>query len=161
MNLFIAKETVLIFAHEIDCNGFSTLVDQQQKNISRITTSNEEVNPLRVSGRITDSNHCRHSYYKINTKVKLIAENLTFVLVVLLALIPPKMLLNCWSITCTVACPLIATVLPGFFYYTQAGLNHDKDEKSKQKKCYGLIYSIVGILFLPSFLMLTIYTIQN
>ncbi len=43
MNLFVVKENVLIFTHEIYENGFSKTVDRREHNRSRIATSHEEV----------------------------------------------------------------------------------------------------------------------
>lgn len=77
----------------------------------------------------------------------------------LLAMIPPEVLLVIWSITCTVACPLIATVLPGFFYYVNAKVNYDPEQSGKLKQAYGLLYASFGLIVMPIFLVFTIYTV--
>lgn len=59
------------------------------------------------------------------------ASIITFALVFLLAMVPPDNLLYIYSITVTVACPLIATVLPGFFSYINIKVNFDPEKNTK------------------------------
>lgn len=69
MNLFVAKETVLIFTHEIYENGFSQAVDRHENNRSRIATSQEEVG-IRASTSHSELKHCRFSFYLLEPKIR-------------------------------------------------------------------------------------------
>lgn len=78
-------------------------------------------------------------------------------LVVLLALLRPISLLVIWSITCTICCPLIAAVIPGYLYYRK--LKSGYEESSLEK--LPLIYALVQLIMMPLLLMLTIYSIST
>lgn len=103
----------------------------------------------------------RLSYLNLNKRVAKLTQFGMFVCVVLLALLPPGILLAIYSLGVTVACPLIATVLPGFFYYTITRDSQDNPE-DKTNKCQlwmGFIYFLFNLICMPLLLMLTMYTI--
>lgn len=106
-----------------------------------------------------DLKPCRLSYEQMDEETKYKVSLGVFALVVLLALLPPMLLLNIYALTITVCCPLIATVLPGFFFYINARMNSDPDQDSKLTQAQGIVYACFGLFMMPLFLMLTMYSI--
>lgn len=97
----------------------------------------------------------------MDTRTKRIISYGVLAVVVVLAMIPPEVLLNIYAVAVTVCCPLIATVLPGFFFYINAKMNNDPEQNGKVSQAVGLVYACCGLFVMPLFLMLTMYTIQN
>ena len=159
MNLFVAKETVLIFVHEAKENGFSSTCDKQVKSLARVVDSNDGAE-LEAIIQMRNKAQARLSYYQLDSKTKNFASTLLFGTVVLLALLPPGLLLDIWSVVCTVCCPLLATVLPGFFYYINLKQNRDLNYDETRFKCAPLTYAVVSLAMMPILLMLTMYSIQ-
>jgi hypothetical protein len=137
VSLFVAKENMLIFVHEAIDNGFSSHVDAQQRSIERIVAVVGPGENVKSSTIVSEPN--RLSYQNLSRKTTHITQYSMFFCVFLLALLPPEILLSIYSVTCTVACPLIATVLPGFFYYTITKDSQDAttttQEEEKSSKC--------------------------
>jgi hypothetical protein len=69
MNLFVAKESMMIFAHEAYDNGFSGAVDSLQRSISRVASGQNEMSQSSIVAT-NDQVPCRLSYYKLSEKVK-------------------------------------------------------------------------------------------
>ena len=107
-----------------------------------------------------DLKPCRLSYEQMDAKTKAKVSHAVLAAVVILAMLPPMLLLNIYSLTITVCCPLIATVLPGFFYYINSKMNSDPEQNGKFTQAVGLVYACFGLFVMPLFLMLTMYTIQ-
>ena len=158
MNLFVAKESMMIFAHEAYDNGFSGAVDSLQRSMSRVASGQNEMSQSSIVAT-NDQVPCRLSYYKLSEKVKWWVIIATFGQVYVLSLVPPTYLLNIYSVVVTVACPLIATVLPGLFAYTYVKQNYDQEQTTKCQQWYGFIYACFGLFIMPLFLMLTIYLV--
>ena len=159
VNLFVAKETVLIFVHEAKENGFSQTCDKQVKSLARVVDSNDTSN-LEAIIQMRNKAQARHSYFQLDVQTKNAASVILFSIVVVLALLPPGLLLDIWSVVCTVCCPLIATVLPGFFYYINLKHNRDLNDDETKFKCAPLTYAVVSLAMMPLLLMLTMYSIQ-
>jgi SNF family Na+-dependent transporter len=135
-------------------------VDRRQKSLSEVNTSNEGL-PDNKPHQVQDLKHCRLSYEQMDNRLKRIISYGVLAVVVALAMVPPKCLVNIYAIAVTVCCPLIATVLPGFFFYINSKINNDAEQNSKFSQAVGLVYACCGLFVMPLFLMLTMYTIQN
>jgi len=99
----------------------------------------------------------RMTYQKLSPKVKRDYSLVFFLLVFITSFLVIKQnnaLRGIWGVAGSIACPLIVCVLPGcFFYYVRK--DNDQGEGGCQKKYFGLIYAIWGLLLLPVFLTLS------
>ena len=149
MNLFIAKESALIYADEVYNKSLSKLLDKKREGTG-LTKGDSKQDREAFEIEIN-----RLTYLNLEEKKKSRIINLIFGLVFLFALInTPKgqILIGLWGVAGSIVCPLIVTVLPGsFFYYVLK----DMEIESKSLRAAGIGYSLFGLVLLPIYLTLS------
>lgn len=145
MNLFIAKESALIYADEVYNKSLSKMLDKKREGNQRNVQDKSEREGF-------DTQIYRLTYLNLEDSKKKPIVNLIFGLVFLFALINTSngaLLIGLWGIVGSIVCPLIVTVLPGsFFYYVLKDMEHE----SKMLKAAGVCYALFGLLLLPIYL---------
>lgn len=102
----------------------------------------------------------RLAYHLLEERKKRVTLVFLFLAICLLAITPPYSCLVIYSVTCTVTCPLIATVLPGLFYYRVSKADSDLEQAAqKRQSAFGFGYFLLNLAVLPFYLMLTMYAI--
>ena len=148
MNLFIAKESALIYADEVYNKSLSKILDKKRQGEQRnVQDKTEKEGFERQVNRLT--------YLNLEDSKKTPIVRLIFLLVFLFALIntaSDSLLIGLWGIVGSIVCPLIVTVLPGSFYYY---VLKDMEVESKYRKAAGIGYSLFGLILLPIYLTLS------
>lgn len=159
MNLFILKETVLIFASEVYHESLSKLLDKKQdgarESTSIVVGFVPEIGPSERASDIIfkkEGKANRLCYQEMPEDKRLPWVRWAFGSVVAVACIPQKALILIWGLSTSVCCPLIVAVMPGFFYYRV--VKQKEEEKTILRKC-GLTYAAIGMLAIPLFVTLT------
>jgi amino acid permease len=148
MNLFIAKESALIYADEVYNKSLSKILDKKREGGQRNVQEKSEREGL-------ENQINRLTYLNLEENKKKPIVNLIFALVFLFALINTSggsLLIGLWGIVGSIVCPLIVTVLPGsFFYYVLK----DMEVENNKLKAAGICYSLFGLVLLPIYLTLS------
>lgn len=161
MNLFIAKESALIYADEVLTRSLSQLLDLKRQGVdgsNYLKTqhhSNIEVTDNGNNVQPESTQIYRMTYMKLDKKIYNKVSQMVYCSVVIVALLNTEnylALVGLWGVVGSIVCPLIVSVLPGgFFYYVLK----EQEVESKGMKAAGIAYCVFGLVILPVFLTLS------